>query len=443
MSTQEIREALEAHAQFDDTAALARLGSVKARVRVVRRRRRAALAGAAAAVVATVGGIATVLPGDGEVAPASRTFAGMTAPATMTSLGNTYSFVSGASGEGEVSVEPAVGDVPVLVTWADAGKGALTVDEPISEEPWTSTLKDFTDFVVLEHEFDEPVVVRGKGEVVVAVYKLSALAEGVDGGRYGFPQQLAEQHLIAGEIGQPGETEVTVRFRMPQGRLVMRELCAGAAEGYAWRQSFEVRERHMSSQCPEGTSVRHEAQTSYPEGIEIDGRQVKPGEWVTARIWLVESFKAPDGAGPVTGPSGKVQLGLAFYEDFGPDTRDQLAVMRIHDGRTWALQDHGLATREGRDSQHVVVEDGPKLVVALVQLDSPGTVIWSRDGVELSGQEHDVPGGSGLLVVPIDVLHDGSATYEMRIEGSQDKQVEMGFATYVLQQDTDEVRVAE
>jgi hypothetical protein len=445
MSSQDIREALEAHARFDDTAALARLGSVQHRVRVVRRRRRAALAGAAAAVVATVGGLATLLPGDGEVAPADRTFGDLTAPATMTSLGNTFAFVRGVSGEGRVEIDDLPSDEPVLVTWADAGTGAVTVDEPMSEGPWTSTLRDFTDFVLVEPGLDQPVVVTGEGKLVVAAYELSALAEGVNAdGRYGFPERVAEQELIAGAIASPGETETTVEFTMPEGHLVARELCAGAPEGYVWRWSFEAREHHMSSSCPAGESVLRQDQVSFPDGIEVDGRKVRPGETVTARIWLAESFEAPDDAPPVEAPVDGVRMGLAFYEDHAPDSADQVATTRVHEGRTWVLQDFGVVTRPGgRLDQPVTVEDGPKLVVAVVHLDATGTIVWSRDGEEQSGTQIDLPDQTGDHVMPLEVLHDGTATYGISIRGSRDSRPEIGFATYVLAEDTDEVQVAE
>jgi len=308
MSTHDLREALETHAQFDDTAALVRLGSVKHRVRVVRRRRRAALAGAAAAVVLAGSGVAVLLPGDGS---ANRQFAGMTAPNTMTSLGYTYTFDKLVTGDGKASfVDDSEG--PILVSWANAGDGVLTVRNPDDDTSLTSR-GDFDDFVAISGNEERNVNLKGEGRVALAVYKLTGQAPGktvrVDSGQMTFRDDIGSASAIASIWGEEGASEVTLTFTYPERTLVVRDFCSGP-KGYDVH--LDISGRAMSGECnsepnPDGPGE----QGAFPEGLENrDGKAYQPGDPVTARLWISRSRDDE----PVPGPIPGVRLGLGVYE---------------------------------------------------------------------------------------------------------------------------------
>jgi hypothetical protein len=221
MSTHELREALESHATFEDTAALVRLGDVKRRVRVVRRRRRAAIAGAAAAVVLAGSGVAVLLPGHGS---ADRQFAGMTAPATMTSLGYTYTFDRMVEGDGKAIFTDNI-EGPFLVSWADAGKGPITVIDPDSADSSHVSDGDFKDFLTVSGNQERSVRVTGRDRVAIAVYRLSGHPEGVTKDGVTFRQQTPNATLLKAGFNESGAQSVAFDVVAPDAPVRVVESC--------------------------------------------------------------------------------------------------------------------------------------------------------------------------------------------------------------------------
>ena len=98
----------------------------------------------------------------------------------------------------------------------------------------TSTATDFSDF----HYVDpgEPLnltVTSDKGQVAVAVYDLEGLPDRVTHEGVFFRKDVAGSSLIASSLGEPGQTEITVSFTMPENALQTTEVCYGAPEGYS------------------------------------------------------------------------------------------------------------------------------------------------------------------------------------------------------------------
>jgi len=313
MSTHELREALESHATFEDTAALVRLGDVKRRVRVVRRRRRAAIAGAAAAVVLAGSGVAVLLPGHGS---ADRQFAGMTAPATMTSLGYTYTFDKLVVGDTKASFSDDI-EGPFLVTWADAGDGVLTVLNPDDDSSTLTSRGDFHDFVAVGGNEERSVKLDGQGEVALAVYRLSGYAPGnglKDGGeQMTFRDDIGSARAITSAWGKDGDTDLKVTFTYPGRTLVQRDFCS-APKGYDLH--VDIAGPGSVGQCQDsfyfdgpGNSV------SWSSGLERpDGTEIQPGDRVTAHLWISRHNQDEPVAARIPG----LRLGIGLYEETPP-----------------------------------------------------------------------------------------------------------------------------
>ena len=424
----EIRGALEAHAQFEDTAALVRLGAVKARVRVVRRRRRAALAGAAAAVVAVVGGVATVLPGDHEAAPADRTFGHLTAPATMTSLGYTFGFARMLTGEDAISYEPD-GDEPRLVSWAGAGSRAVELSG-LEDAPFTSA-DDFDDFAVVSG--DTEVKVTGTGDVALAVYTLvdRPAGETVDG--ITFRADRSGDRLVASAIGEPGDNDLTFTFTMPDRPVREVTYCSGVGRSYDVQVSLNG---HFTSggSCGDGPNFDGQfGSATWDDGIAWpDGTGLRPGDRVTARIWLTRHVKGKDH--PELGPvatSDAVRLGLAYYE-VAP-TVAEVAGWRLPElyefgGHVWRYVSSA-EHRGGRASYDVAVAPGaPDRLVR---------VATRTENEEDTDATYRVSGGStdglhagGSFMTEVGPVRSGSETVSVRRSGGGGAGDVIGFAVY-------------
>lgn len=365
MSAQEIREALAAHAAFDDTAALARLGSIKARVRVVRRRRRVALAGAAAAVVAVVGGVATLVPGEREATPVSRVFGDLTAPRTMSSGGATYTFDRMVTGTGRLTVDAEVKG-PVLVSWATADDGAVTIERPTDGSPRYTSREDFGDFLSLDNLDEQAVEVSGTGRLALAVYRFSTPASGAQADVDGTPMVLRDElpgfASLGAAWGEPGATELTMTFTYPARELAVSSFCAGA-KGYELH--VDVEGPGVSSICSDTPSVHGPGdRMGFNDGLTLaDGSDARPGDRITARLWL--SRKGSDE--PVTGPVAGVRMGVAAYEtepSVGTIGQWDLTELREEAGHTWRFVRLLPATETGRhNTVAITVTDQPQLVL--------------------------------------------------------------------------------
>lgn len=425
----ELREALEAHARFDDTAALARLGSVKARVRVVRRRRRAALAGAAAAVVAVAGGVATLLPGEREVDPSDRTFGDLTAPATMTSLGYTFEFSTMISGEEAVSFAPA-GDEPQLISWAGRSDAAVEL-AGLEEAPFTSA-DDFEDFAVLPGGGDPEVKATGSGELALAVYTLKdrPAGETVDG--ITFREDRAGDRLIESVIGEAGDSDLSFTFTMPERPVREVTYCSGVSGEFDMRVSLNGR-FVSGGGCLDGPDYDGQfGSATWDQGIEWpDGTKVEPGDEVTARIWLTRHEKIDSDREAPVEESETVRLGIAFYEVAPPAAEVagwQLPELYEFGGHTWryvASEEH----RGERASYDVSVAPGAseRLVrVATRTADEGDTDATFR----VFGGSTDGLHSAGSFMTEVGPIRTGSETVSVRRRGGNGAGDTIGFAVY-------------
>jgi hypothetical protein len=404
IDAQDLRETLDARAQFDDTAALARLGSVKQRVRVVRRRRRAALAGVAAAVVAVTGGVATLLPGEREAGPSDRAFGDLTAPATLTSAGATYAFSQLITGEGDVRFTDAL-DEPYLVTWAGEGAGPVTITKVDGERPYTS-VEDFRDFVAVGGGGKQTTQVAGQGRVALAVYTLDSPASGARVDMDGTPVVLRNVvpgfRGLGGVWGEPGQTDVTVTVTYPERTLELASFCTGAP-GHDFH--VDVEGQGTWGACDDEPSVNGPGdRAGFTDGIERpDGSRVEPGEEVTVHLWL--SRKGSDE--PVAGPLDGVRMGAAFYEaEPAAATIGEwpLTELREEAGHTWRLL-RVTTTGEEAPRRQVRVPlsaaDRPMLVVFTSGRGSGLVRSWV-DGLEGGGYSNDAAGTFLGTVGPLD-----------------------------------------
>jgi hypothetical protein len=231
MSTlDDLRTTLDRHASgLPDDHLSVRTGAVRERVRVVRRRRRAGVAGALAVVLATVGGVVLGLGGGDR--PGDRELAGSTAPATLQSLGYTYSFERGVEGSGSATVRLAASDRPRLVSWATSGRDRVLVDGPYDRHDAVSG--DFADFQLVPE--GDPATVKvtvdGVGTVGLAVYELTdAAPPGVTVDGITYRDQVGDQRLVGAAIGRAGETTTSTRVQIVPGHVRVKYLC-GAASG--------------------------------------------------------------------------------------------------------------------------------------------------------------------------------------------------------------------
>ncbi|RJS45598.1 hypothetical protein [Nocardioides cavernaquae] len=345
MSTHDLREALETHAQFDDTAALARLGSVKHRVRVVRRRRRATLAGAAAAVVLAGSGLAVLLPGGLEVAPASRTFGDLTAPKTIGHLGYTFAFDRMEEGSQSAEVQLRTGDVPVLVTWAEAGDGQIEIERTLAGEDvrYTAPAGDFANNEILPAGFQGKFAVHGEGAVALAVYELTSSPDGAGSSGILFRSTIGTSDLVNGTTGAPGMSEISVQgaFQPAKGwaRVSFSPACESAVAG----AQFQVIVRDavvLSGECR-----GREFDAGVPSNYSAAGALPLIGEGDAVMRLIGKDADLQDATQPAL-KDPKAILGLGIYVTREPSDEvlgQQLERLIEHDGHTWRL----LASTDG------------------------------------------------------------------------------------------------
>jgi hypothetical protein len=363
--TDDLRDLLTRQAEFDDTALTGRAASVHQRVRTVRRRRRATTAGAAAAVVAVaLVGVALPRFADAPGPAAQRELAGMTAPEKLTSLGYGYAFSEGTAGEDRAVIRVPRSEEPRLVSWAVSGDDdRARVDGPTGEE-FTSTSGDYADFVYVEPGLDGRMRVSAEGrDVAVAVYTLDELAPGVTADGMTFREQRGGDRLLAAQWAPEGATEMEISFTLPDGVLAAVDWCTAPAglevhveiEGGGATSGDCSESRHFDVQS---------SKVGYTGGLrDADGTRLRPGDRVTARIWVSERDSGFDEGPVVDGPVPGLRLGLGLYEEQPAvgDPEVGLPPVFEHDGHTYA--DPTVVEGVGRAETTVDASRGPVLVV--------------------------------------------------------------------------------
>ncbi|MGD9960017.1 hypothetical protein [Nocardioides sp.] len=400
----DLRSVLEEHAHDIETIPTGdRLSQVQGRIRGVRRRRRAAMAGAAAVVVA-VAGVVTFLPRDPEAAPASRDLAGHTAPKTLQSLGYTYTFADGDQGRGEAVVRLSPSDQPRLYAWA-SDTGSLQGRDPgdldgDGSSPDTVELgaEDFADFHEIPPGVSGVLRATGPGQVGLAVYTLSAPAPGVTKDGTTFRADVAGDRLLEAAIGDRGQNDLTVRFAMPQRDLRMSEVCSGLSDKF--QVNVEINGALVTfGQCSGSTPLDGgSGYSTFTGGIaDRKGDRVRPGDPVTARIWVTRESGRDDPSPEAVSAPG-VHLGAAFYE-VAPTVAVvagwDLPAQVEYDGHLWTWFDStSLVATLGPAALDVDADPGPVLAQTMSKGNFRVTVPSFVDGKVASRNS-----GGGLGVV--------------------------------------------
>ncbi|WP_109506774.1 hypothetical protein [Nocardioides speluncae] len=312
MNTTDLRDTLASHAAFDDDALTARVVGVRERVRVVRRRR-AAVGGTVAAVLA-IGAVGLALPNlTNDAAPASRDLAGHTAPATLESLGYTYSFERGVEGDGEVVITVPKSDEPSLITWAtQGGDDRVIVRSDGGEDPYRSSRADFTDFTMTgPSDSAMEYTLTGDGPIGVAVYQPAAdqAPAGVTKDDFTYRDQVDGGTLLAAEIGDAGDSELDLTFTMPTGGLTISTLCETSRPrmvSVSFNGSGGVA---TSCQVHEGRDAGSASRWGPDEVADKSGRTIRAGEKVRVRVW-VSDRRSPSRK---LAEDDSVRLGVGIY----------------------------------------------------------------------------------------------------------------------------------
>lgn len=303
----ELRQALnDQAAAVSDHAVEVRSGEIHHRVGVVRRRRRAALAGSAAAVLAVVAGVALLPDGTKDPGPdLANTIVGVVAPTELTSLGYTYTLQRGVEGDTDTTVlDLAASGEPRLVSWATEGvDDTVTVTDDVSDERLVYRTADFSDFVIIpEGEPARVEVTSADGSRVgLAAYAvdLDSPPSGVSKDGVTFRDEVADQRLIAAEIGDLGDTDLTLETTSRGPQTGTAVFCAGAPRG-AFLQVERGDTQYIGEEVCDGRTP-----IDVTPGITSPTRAGKP--------WRVRIYLTDGEDGPVI-EAERARIGVAAYD---------------------------------------------------------------------------------------------------------------------------------
>jgi len=351
----DLRDSLNQHADLVDHDLSARPAAVHQRVRVVRRNRRVAVAGVAAVAVAAA---LAVPPIAARQSP--QYLDGLRAPDSVGSLGFTYDFADGVTGQGSAELELGRSDEPRLITW-DSASGDVKIKAP-DQRAFTST-GGFSDFTIVYPGEKGTWRATGEGTVGLAVYDLGALPAGDASDGAVFRDEIAGAERIASAWATDGATEVSVEVTLPAGEIGVSGFCAGAPRG-TWVHVELADDGPVSwGQCADGGPDAGQWSGSW------DASQVgEAGEVVSGRAWLTDGSEGP--RVPVT---GDVRLGVGFYAlstqvaELGPV---EIPELLERDGHVWRL-DAVVGSDAGTGRVETTVEAGPGSP-ALVELVGAG-----------------------------------------------------------------------
>lgn len=420
MRTDELRETLSRHADFEDAGLTARAEAVAGRVQVVRRRRRAGVAVVAAVVLAVVA-ITTALPGRAPgPQPADRTLIGIEAPAVLTSLGYTYAFAHGVEGEGTAAADLGRSDRPRLVSWATSGGGEVTVT-PGNLRSHTSHVGDFSDFHLVPPGDAGRFKIAAEGrDVAVVVYTLTDdVPPGVTRDGITFREIIGSDRLLGATIGEPGASEMTVDVAQPPAdEIRIRNLCVGAPRGVWFHLTLNGRSALMGS-CDEDA-------TAYDPGGQGSRftTRIRSGTPFEARVWVTRGEDPEEvlADGEIPG----LRLGAGFYAP-DPDETQRLFGFTIddvveHDGHRWGdpevttASDGRPLVRELAGPDRYLVKAGVRSRGegrAQIRLDVDGRQV---DAMQLDGETRTMLGGvDGVGTVRVSATGPGAADAELGI----------------------------
>jgi hypothetical protein len=418
----DLRQTLDRHAAaVTDDALDVRADQVHGRVGVARRRRQGVVAAAVAGVIGAVS--VGVLSGGGttpQPAEPDRRLGDFTAPATLTSLGYTYEYVTGASDPSIASLQLEASDEPRLVTWATAEEGVKLAEESDRGEDrvFSSGLTAFDDFTILPAGSSATYTAYAY-DVALAVYELSDVPpEGDTAHGITFRDQPAGATRISSVIAEPGAADVTLGVRQPDGGMRLSFVCAGAPQGYQ-HLSVDGEESVFGPGCDDPTF-----DPAGRGGVTLErDPQVAPGDTVTLRLWVTDGRN-----GPLL-RSDALQLGLGAYELDPPGDRlagSGVPALREHDGHVW-VQSGAAAGSPGARELSSSTENGVPTLAELYWRGAGDAVVEpTLDGRRI-GDRFAVGSGSTLVSGS---FFTGGSEVGARVSGTPNPDVELALAFY-------------
>jgi hypothetical protein len=362
----DLRRTLDQHAEdVADPAAVARTAAVHHRIGVVRRRRRAVGAGAVSLVLLVGVALAIFPRGSSDALPAAPTVLGVTAPTTQQALGYTYR----TDGHGEAfdrtgSVTVASSDKPRLYSWTTDGASPVRIALP-DGQVMHSTEGEFHDFVVVSPGDSGKLTVHvDRGRVGLASYTLTDAAPvGYTKGGVTFRQTVAGRPLLTAAISDPGQTEITASYVIPDGPVQEHVFCSGLAKGQTLHLSVAGQDREWlgHDNC--------DAEGTFDPGASGFGQfqSGRPGTSLPVRLYVTAGVKDQRvlPASQVTG----LRMGFGMY---GAVAETRVGGWRVENtveeyGHTWALT----TTRSSA---------GAPITAAAADRDRVANVVWNTTG---------------------------------------------------------------
>ncbi len=280
-----------------------------------------------------------------------------------------------------------------------------------------SRATDFDDFVLVEPGASSEWSVRAGGEAAaIAVYELGDQRPAgltVDG--ITFRDDVAGDRLLAAQIGEVGQDEVTLEVTVPtNGQLRFSSLCQGSPRDAWLHVDFGPRlgEYVQGPMCDDSGFD--------PGAGGSTSRLGRPGEALVASAYLTQGEDGP------RIDSDDVRLGLAAYDVALPEARvagyDVPALVE-HDGHVWKYDGRYSARAGTPGLDHRNSDDTTLLVRAIAHRTGEQRVVTSWNGGR-DGNQNSVGGGvSTFLLLP-------GQRASIRVREPVPDQALLGFAFY-------------
>lgn len=406
MRTDDLRTMLHDNAaQLEDRGLTRRVAAVHDRVALVRRRRRTGVMGAAAAAV-LVAAVA-VVPGvleRNEPEPADTgapaTLAGWDIPESQILDGFTYEYVRGVESEGNrLVLDLPRSDMPRALSWASSedlkGTVSVTVD---SELVARDSAGGLAEGYPLHEGGKHTIVIRSSGDadagdLGLAVYEQSDdLPPGISNGVTTFRESIAENVLLGGAIGEPGQSRLSFDVTAPSTRLRFSDFCYGGSADVV-AEVYLNGQLVSSADCADGPYPDPGTTgSSYESDAALATYGIEPGSTVKVEMVLA----SPDGDGARVEAPDAV-LGAAVYE-LGPAAATaagwEVPATVEYEGRLWAFSKLYESRRGDKELRVDVPASALPQVVTLAtgaMGSSTGSVFV--DGVHISGWSSNAGGG--------------------------------------------------
>jgi hypothetical protein len=180
------------------------------------------------------------------------------APAHWIATGYRYDFAQGlqARGDDRLRLTLPASDKPRLVSWAVAGAAATlaVTGGDGADESHPVAVGSFTSYEYVAAGAPASMELSRSGSgpddaLAFAVYEQGAtVSPAVERDGVGFRRTMAGDQLLAAQVGEPGQTELTLRFPAPAGRVRFVAMCSATASG-SWMETAINGETMTSGSC--------------------------------------------------------------------------------------------------------------------------------------------------------------------------------------------------